>query len=103
MQTQRAAYTMSYSADVREAGINTVWIVDNSWRDGHERGLADVDRVRRTERDRKFDVRAWLTNQLPYFLFYNRPADAALCLTLIGCGTQDQNKHQGKWNQTVDI
>ncbi|XP_052431396.1 FXYD domain-containing ion transport regulator 5 isoform X1 [Carassius gibelio] len=24
-----------------------------------------------------------------------RPADATLCLTLIGCGTQEQNEHQG--------
>lgn len=55
-----------------------------------------MDRVRWAERERKFDVRAWLTNQLPYSLFYDRLADAALCLTLIGCGTQDQNEHQGK-------
>ncbi len=49
-----------------------------------------MDRVRWDERERKFDVRAWLTNPTSIFSLLLQTADAALCLTLIGCGTQDQ-------------
>lgn len=94
--------------NVREAGINTVWIVDNSWWDGHKRGLADVDGVRglgTSENDWALEEvqqgRGQCFAQLPFSLSYEEPTDAALCSTLIGCDTQDQNEHQGKSNKTV--
>jgi len=90
--------------------MNTIWIVDNSWWDGHERGLADVDGVRGLGTSENHwaleevqQGRGQSFTQLPFSLSYEKPTDAAHCSNLIGCDTPDQNEHQGKSNKAVNI
>lgn len=62
-----------------------------------------TDCERKSEEKEVWQGRGQSSAQLTFPLCYKELTDAALCSTLIGCDTQDQNEHQGKWNKTVNI
>lgn len=63
------------------------------------RGLntSENDRLQRKSEDKEVrQGRGQSSAQLTFPLCYKELTDAALCSTVIGCDTQDQNEHQGK-------